>query len=198
MTVERGELSMADAANLIEQLGGPLQVPLAPVLRGEGAHADDARLILGGVGDPLLAPNVFDVITAARAAGAVVHLRTDLVGVQPDVVIELAESSVDVVSVQIPAVTAQTYLAVMGVDGLNQVIENIKLFVQRRAALGRGTPLLVPVFTKCRQNIAEMETWYDKWLAAVGSAVIHGASDYAGQIPDCSVADMTPPARRPS
>jgi hypothetical protein len=175
----------------------PLTPALSPEYKGEGGYADDARLILGGVGDPLLAANVFEVIATASAAGVAVHVRTDLLGVSAEVVIKLAESAVDVISVQIPAITASTYLVVMGVDGLNQVVENIKLLVQRRAALSRGTPLVIPVFTKCRQNIGEMETWYDKWLAALGSAVIHGPSDYAGQIPDCSVADMTPLARRP-
>jgi radical SAM protein with 4Fe4S-binding SPASM domain len=56
-------------------------------------------------------------------------------------------------------------------------------------------PLLVPVFTKCAQNLAEMEGWYDQWLRAVGSAVIAGPTDYAGQIPDAAVADMAPTKR---
>ena len=42
-----------------------------------------------------------------------------------------------------------------------------------------------------------MEAWYDQWLRAVGSAVIVGPSDFAGQIPDHAVADMAPPLRRP-
>jgi radical SAM protein with 4Fe4S-binding SPASM domain len=58
-------------------------------------------------------------------------------------------------------------------------------------------PLLAPTFTKCRENLAEMEAWYDQWLRAVGCAVVRGPSDCGGQIPDVSVADMSPPRRRP-
>jgi radical SAM protein with 4Fe4S-binding SPASM domain len=83
----------------------------------------------------------------------------------------------------------------MGVAAYAAVLENIKRFVtERQAARGR-VPLLVPVFTKCAQNLAEMEPWYDQWLRAVGSAVIAGPSDFAGQIPDAAVADMAPTRR---
>jgi len=40
-----------------------------------------------------------------------------------------------------------------------------------------------------------MEGWYDQWLRALGSAVITGPSDFAGQIADAGVANMTPPRR---
>jgi radical SAM protein with 4Fe4S-binding SPASM domain len=85
----------------------------------------------------------------------------------------------------------------MGVDAYARVIENIRQFVAERQARQATVPLLVPVFTKCRQNFAEMESWYDQWIRAVGSAVIRGPTDYAGQIPDASVADMAPPGRKP-
>jgi radical SAM protein with 4Fe4S-binding SPASM domain len=90
----------------------------------------------------------------------------------------------------------QTNAAVMGVDRYAGVLENIRTFVAERARRGRGLPILVPTFTKCRENLAEMEAWYDQWLRAVGSAVITGPSDFAGQIPDVAVADMAPPRRR--
>jgi radical SAM protein with 4Fe4S-binding SPASM domain len=75
-------------------------------------------------------------------------------------------------------------------------LNNIQLFVTERARLARGTPLLIPIFTKCRQNLGEMELWYDQWIRAIGSAVIVGPSDCAGQIPDVAVADMAPPMRQ--
>jgi radical SAM protein with 4Fe4S-binding SPASM domain len=65
---------------------------------------------------------------------------------------------------------------------------------QQRA---RGLPLLVPIFTKCRQNLNEMEAWYDQWLRILGSAAIRGPSRFGGLTPDVSVGDMAPPLRRP-
>jgi hypothetical protein len=100
------------------------------------------------------------------------------------------------ISVCVPAMSAQTYQAVMGIDGLKEVIGNIGRLIERRMALGRGTPLIVPVFVKMNENLGEMDAWYDHWLRAVGSAVISGPSDFCGKIADVGVAKMEPPKRR--
>ena len=181
LAMGRADLSLEMAKDLFDQL----------------AEADDLRLTFGGVGDALLSPCFFEMVQAARQAGiTAIHARTDLLEMTPELIARLAATSVDVVSIQIPAITAVTYQAVMGVDGLSRVLDNVKTFVEQRWKRGQATPILVPVFTKCRENLAEMEVWYDRWLAALGSAVIAGANDYAGQIPDHSVADMSPPRRR--
>jgi hypothetical protein len=76
-----------------------------------------------------------------------------------------------------------------------RALRNISALAQARFARGAGVPLLVPTFIKCPQNLAEMEIWYDQWIRAIGSAVITGPSDFAGQIADTAVADMAPPRR---
>jgi radical SAM protein with 4Fe4S-binding SPASM domain len=182
LPLDRPDLALDTAAALFEQL----------------AQADDVRLTLAGVGDPLLAPAFFDIVALARASGiAAIHARTDLLDLPGGFIEQLAAAPIDVISIHVPATTARTYLAVMGVDGLARVIDNVKMFVEQRWRLAQATPILVPLFTKCRENLAEMEIWYDKWLPALGGAVIAGANDYAGQIPDHAVADMAPPLRRP-
>jgi len=180
LAIERQSLATQTAAALFDEL----------------KDADDLRLTLGGVGDPMLSANVFDVIDAAAQRNvSSIHVETDLLDIAPEHVARLARSPVDVVSVRLPALTPQAYEAVMGVNAYAAVLENIRQFVtERQSARGR-LPLLVPVFTKCAQNLAEMEPWYDQWLRALGSAVIAGPSDYAAQIPDASVADMAPAKR---
>jgi hypothetical protein len=93
--------------------------------------------------------------------------------------------------------TPQTYAKVMGVDRFGEVVENIRRFVVRRQQRNSKLPILVPTFTKCQIKLGEMESWYDQWLKAVGSAVIVGPSTYGGLIEDCGVADMSPPRRSP-
>jgi hypothetical protein len=176
----------------------PLSTETAAALFDELAGADDVRLTLAGVGDPVLSENIFEIIDAAVTRGVRrIHVETDLLGVPPECVTGLARSAIDVVSIHLPAVTKETYEAVMGIDGYAAVLENIRLFVaERHAARGR-VPLLIPQFTKCGRNLGEMEAWYDQWLRALGSAVITGPSDFAGLIPDVAVADMSPPKRTP-
>src|SRR5207248_2894117 len=134
------------------------------------AGIDDIRLTLAGVGDPLLNPAALEILKLARESGiSAIHVESDLINVEPA---KLVESQVDIVSVHIPAVTPETYRAVMGADSLSQVLENIRQFIIHRQALASGVPILVPTFIKCQQNIDEMEIWYDQWLRALGMAVI--------------------------
>jgi radical SAM protein with 4Fe4S-binding SPASM domain len=167
-------------------------------LFGELGLLDDIRLTLAGVGDPLLCPEVFTIIDAARLEGRVcIHVETDLHDVSPEQVSRLAASPVDVISVHLPAILPQTYEKVMGCDGYTRVMENIRHLLAERQARRSSLPILVPIFTKCEDNFAEMEPWYDQWIRAVGSAVIRGPSDCAGQIPDVAIADMAPAGRKP-
>lgn len=195
------------------RLSKPIFSPVKhlPIARGEGATiddwkkilleaaaADDLRLTIGGAGDPLESPLLFPLIDAAKSAGArAIHVMTDLLCEDRNRIEQLAVSEIDVVSVSIPAMTVETYAAVMGVDGLQRVLENIAHLITVRGQRGVGVPLVVPTFAKCAQNLAEMEAWYDQWLRALGCAVIDGPSTYAGQIPDFGLADMSPPMRKP-
>jgi hypothetical protein len=169
----------------------------AAALFAELAGCDDLRLTLGGTGDPMLSEGIFDIIAAAAGVGIrAIHVETDLVGLDAQRVRRLAESPVDVVSVQLPALRAETYQQVMGSDRLGEAIGNVRELLVRRQELGRGTPIVVPTFVKCRQNAHEMEGWYDYWLRAAGTAVIAGPSDCGGRIADVAVADMSPSRRR--
>jgi radical SAM protein with 4Fe4S-binding SPASM domain len=177
--VQRPALGLENATLLFEQL----------------ARADDLRLTIGGLGDPMLCDDLFAIVHAARRAGvAAIHVETDLVAGDMSA---LARADVDVVTAHVPALTAATYNTVMGVDRYDAVLDNVRAFLTERAKRRRGVPILAPTFTKCRDNLAEMEPWYDQWLRALGTAVIVGPSDHAGQVPDVGVADMSPPRRRP-
>jgi hypothetical protein len=159
---------------------------------------DDIRLTLGGVGDPLLSPICFDIIAAAKSAGiAAINVETDLIVTTPDELKKLAQSGVDVVSVHFPAAHSPTYAALMGVDGFSKAYHNVHLLEEQIKSLGNGIPLISMIFTKMPHNLAEMELWYDYWLRRFGHAVIIGPSDFAKQIPDLAVADMSPQIRKP-
>jgi hypothetical protein len=178
---DRPEFTVESAKSLFEEL----------------ASADDVRVVLGGVGDPLLHPEVFAIVDEARRGGIrAIAVETDLIGIEAGVIERLADSPVDVVSVHFPAVCPATYRAIMGVDGFKTVMENLTRLISRRLANGRGTPLAVPTFYKMAGNIGEMEAWYDHWMRVLGCAVIDGPKDFGGRIPDVSVAQMEPPRRR--
>ena len=179
--IDRNDLSLDAARRAIDQL----------------AQLDDARLTLAGVGDPLLHADVLAIIAHAAAAGVAVNLETDLIANDDGLIESLAVCGLDVLSIHLPAISAEVYASVMGLDAYMQALRNLQLFVARRAAAGRGAPLVAPMFTKLAANLHEMEAWYDQWLRAVGTAVIVGPSTFGGHIADVAAADMTPPRRGP-
>ncbi len=152
----------------------------------------DVRLTIGGRGDPLRRANdLFETIATARAMGiGAIHVETDLAEADDELAMKLAKSDVDVVSVFLPALTPAMYEKVMGVDALPCVLENLKAFVTTRLSRSSGVPLVVPTFVKLAANLAEMDSWYDQWLGAVGAAVIVGPSSCGA--PELELADMSP------
>jgi spiro-SPASM protein len=166
---------------------------LAPIL-AQLADIDDLRLTLAGVGDPLLHPRfpeILKLITESKIPA--VHIETDLLDLSEAALQAITLARIDILSVHLPATSAATYKHIMGIDGYAQVLENLKRLLGAKLSL----PLIVPTFTKCRENLEEMEPWYDHWLRILGTAVITGPTDYAAQIPDHAAADMSPPRRRP-
>ena len=111
----------------------------------EAAAADDLRLTIAGVGDPLESKELFPLIEVATSVGVQsIHVQTDLLSDDAKAIEYLAMSGIDVVSVNIPAMTVETYAAIMGVNKFTHVLNNIATFVRARSVAGRGVPLLVP------------------------------------------------------
>jgi radical SAM protein with 4Fe4S-binding SPASM domain len=181
LKIERADFSLKMAQKLFDELG----------------QADDMRLVLAGVGDPLLHPAVFEIIDIAHGAGiSGISIETDFVGIESGTIQKLVSSGVDVVSVCLPGASAKTYLAMMGVDAVKTAVDHLREFIQLRQAQGRCTPILTPTFVKSAMNLADMEPWYDHWLRTVGCAVIVSPNDFAGQIPETAAVRMEPPQRR--
>jgi hypothetical protein len=176
----------------------PMTLETAQTLFRELGTMDDIRLTLGGVGDPLLSPVLFDIINAAKTAGiAAIHLETDLISADTRQLEQLAHCGLDVISVHFPAAHAPTYAAVMNIDAFTTVLKNVNALDQQIKAAGNGIPLISMLFTKMHQTLGEMELWYEYWMRRFGHGVIIGPSDFGGQIPDHAVADMAPPIRKP-
>lgn len=180
LSIDRADMSAEGFAAIVEQLQA----------------VDDVRITLGGVGDPLLHPQIAELLPMLRELHAV-HVETDLVGISEVVLRSLVDARVDVVSVSLPAATPATYQRIMGVDAMAGVLENIRKLLLLRQSADGGVPVIAPRFVKLVENFAEMEQWHDTWLRALGSAVIAGPSTFGGRVADLGVADMTPPTRRP-
>ncbi len=178
-----------------------LDPDLARRLIEELAGAGDVALTLGGLGEPLLHPGweriVGDAVGARGARGArgaglmAVCVETDLL-CEPGEVDRLLELGPDVVSVRLNADTAETYRAVMGIDAFSKVAENVRRLFQERE---HGYPWIVPRLIKTSRTLADMESFFERWVRAEGAAVIEPARPGCGLMPVLSPVPMAPPRR---
>jgi len=152
----------------------PMDPALATrVFREIAAERPDAVLSLDGAGDPLLHPAWHEIAIAAREAGfRAVHLRTDLLTDQPTLD-RLLDASVDIISIDLMAEHPETYRRLMGIDTLETARHNVlRLLQSRPRASSIPHPWIVPRLTRCDAVYAEIEPFYDRWLALAGACVI--------------------------
>jgi hypothetical protein len=132
---------------------------------------DDVRLTLAGVGDPMLAANIFEVIGAAIDAGvSAIRIETDFLGVDGIAMARELAGLVDILSVHLPACSELAYQRVMGVDAYGKVLKNIGKFHSEQDVGDRGTPLLIPLFTPTPHNAGEERAFFERWPYGVSAA----------------------------
>ncbi|HEY3245016.1 MAG TPA: SPASM domain-containing protein [Phycisphaerae bacterium] len=180
---------------------------VARELTGESIrNRDDILVLLGGFGDPLLHPELGEVLSILRKAGVFgLAIRTTGVGLTAPVRALLIEHGVDVLEVLLDAWTPQLYEGVTRGAGpapaagmsLGDVAAQIDALMRERAARQSVRPIVVPTLTKARQTVREMDAFFDGWVRKAGCANIVGFNHYSGRLEDHSVIDMCPPHRTP-
>jgi len=177
---------------------GPLDMAIFKRLVEELARRDDARLVLGGFGEPLLHPQWPEMVSFARACGIFgLAIRTSGLPLDDAVATTLSEARVDVVNVLIDAHSANTYRKLQGADRYDELRARIESISRAHQSTGRPHPLLVPEMTKTHATMDELEAFYDGWIRQTGTAVIRGPSHHARQWEDLGVMQMAPPGRFP-
>lgn len=167
-------------------------------MAAELATYDDRLIVLGGAGDPLQHPRLADVCRTLHDAGVYgLCVATPLVDLTEENLAALFANRVDVVEVQLDALTPATYQRVHRRDVFGQVVGNIERIEQVRRERQAPQPIVVPSITRCAATIQEIEIFYDTWTRKAGFAVIRGYNDHAGLLPPDGLLSTTPLVRHP-
>ncbi len=174
---------------------GPIDVGMVARLAAELSSEDDALVVLGGFGEPLLHPEFPQVLAALREAGVYgVAVRTSGRAWSDAAIEALVQHKVDVVSVLVDAWTPERYRALHG-EGLQTVLEGIERLTQARQRAAQPVPFVNVELLKCTHTLDELEPFVDGWIRRQGCVTLSGYSTYAGALPDFRVMDMSPPVR---
>jgi radical SAM protein with 4Fe4S-binding SPASM domain len=174
---------------------GPASIDLVRRMAEELGQYDDSLLLLGGFGEPLLHPELAEVLRTCRETGVFgLAVRTNGIALHGDIIDRLIDHDVDVVNVTVDAHTAESYRLLNNADAFDQVAANIEGLSARRRERRVG-PLIVPEMAKLGRTLTEQEAFFDHWLRRVGWANIVSPSHYARQLPAQETTNMAPPRR---
>jgi MoaA/NifB/PqqE/SkfB family radical SAM enzyme len=119
------------------------------------------RVVLHGIGEPLLNREIFAIVAYFKARGATVLFNSDAISLTPGRARRLAESGLDEYRVSVDAATRATYRLVRGVDQFDRVVGNVRRLVEWQRALARTTPRVSLWFTAARVNLPELPAFVE-------------------------------------
>jgi MoaA/NifB/PqqE/SkfB family radical SAM enzyme len=114
------------------------------------------RVVLHGIGEPLLNPQIFDIVAYLKTRVASVLFNSDAISLTSSRAGRLLESGLDEYRVSMDAATAATYRQLRGVDRFERVTANVARLVGLQRQLGRTTPRVSLWFTATRANVDEL------------------------------------------
>lgn len=114
------------------------------------------RVVLHGIGEPLLNRDLFEMIAYLKAKGAMVLFNSDAISLTPKRARQLIESSLDEYRVSMDAATRGTYLKLRGVDQFNRVVGNVRELIELKKRLQQKTPRVSLWFTAMKANLEEL------------------------------------------
>lgn len=114
------------------------------------------RVVLHGIGEPLLNPQIFEIVEYLKTRVASVLFNSDAISLTPARARRLVESGLDEYRVSMDAATVVTYRQLRGVDQFERVTANITRLVALQRELGRTTPRVSLWFTASRANVDEL------------------------------------------
>ncbi len=187
---------------------GPIDLAIVEQIAAELADYDDALVVLGGFGDPLRHPHFESVLEALRPSGKDrvgvygLAIRTAAVDLDEGRIEALVAHEVDVLWVTLDAWSPELYGRVQSpVNPQAASLDEVTAGIDRLTELCRDRhtvrPIVAADMTKARENVDELDAFFDGWLRRVGAATITGYSHRGGQCEDLSVIDMSPSAREP-
>jgi radical SAM protein with 4Fe4S-binding SPASM domain len=132
------DLSLEQVQRLLDQL---------PVVR---------RVVLHGIGEPLLNRSLPEIVRAAKARGARVLFNSNGLLLKGRILRPLIESGLDELRVSVDSAEPETYEAIRGVDGLERIFTNLSGFAGTKRSLQSETPAVSLWITGMKQNVREL------------------------------------------
>jgi MoaA/NifB/PqqE/SkfB family radical SAM enzyme len=139
-----------------ETLGQMRPETFSRVLAGLRAWSPVPSVFFGGLGEPLLHPNIVQMVARVKALGATVELITNGTLLDEKMSRCLIEAGLDRLWVSLDGARPESYTDVRLGAALPQVIANLSRFRDLRVPVHLPTPEIGIAFVAMRRNIADL------------------------------------------
>lgn len=129
---------------------------VAQVQRILGLFPDIRRVVLHGIGEPLLNAELPQIIRLVKSHGAHALFNTNGLLLRGRVAREIAASGLDELRVSIDAGSPETYEKVRGAKGFDRIVENLRWFSEYTRELTHDSPVLSLWLTGMKTNVGEL------------------------------------------
>jgi MoaA/NifB/PqqE/SkfB family radical SAM enzyme len=131
-----------------------------------------ARVVMHGVGEPMLVKNLPDMIRYLKARNVYTLFNTNGTLLTPRKQRELIETGLDELRVSLDAADAKTFLAVRGKNFFDRIVRNISGFTKLQRELGAEKPLVSMWLTGLQETIGQLPDFV-RLAAEIGVREVH-------------------------
>lgn len=115
-----------------------------------------ARVVLHGVGEPMLVKELPRMVRYLKARGAYVLFNTNGTVLTAKKGRELCDTGLDELRVSLDAADAKTFILVRGKDFFNRIVRNVRAFTEMQRREGLASPRVSLWLTGLRETIAQL------------------------------------------
>ena len=115
-----------------------------------------ARVVLHGVGEPMLVKELARMVRYLKARGAYVLFNTNGTVLTPRKAHELCDAGLDELRVSLDAANARSFLLVRGKDYFNRIVRNVRAFTEMQRREGLALPKVSLWLTGLKETIAQL------------------------------------------
>ncbi len=131
-----------------------------------------ARVVLHGVGEPMLVRHLPDMIRHLKARGTHVLFNTNGTLLAPRKHREIIDTGLDELRVSLDAAEAATFLKVRGKDMFDRIVRNVSAFTNLQAATGAAAPVVSLWLTGLKETVDQLPEFV-RLAARIGVKEVH-------------------------
>ena len=120
-----------------------------------------ARVVLHGVGEPLMVPNLPRMVRYLKVRGTYVLFNTNGTLLNERRGRDLIDSGLDELRVSLDAAEPQAFKAVRGKDAFDRIVANVRNFRALQRTVGAETPRVSLWLTGLKETIAQLPAFVD-------------------------------------